>query len=116
MPTKRLLILANSVKKQQHCVAGCVVRKDDDVVTYGRWIRPVSRKSEGELTSTDCQYENGKLPKVWDIVDVPLEECEESPSQPENWFIDPNEYWVKIGDQANLALRWTPITGPEVKI
>jgi hypothetical protein len=109
MPTKRLLILANSVKKKQHCVAGRVVREDEEGVKYGKWIRPVSRKSEGELTAADCQFQNGRLPKVWEVVDVPLEECEESSSQPENWFIDPHSYWVKVGDQATLG--FPPVYG-----
>ena len=104
MPAKRLVILANSVKKKQHCVAGREVLNGPNGYSYGQWIRPVSRTGEGELTETDFAFENGDLPKVFDVVDVPLEECEGSAAQPENWFIDPNQFWVKVGDIATLKM------------
>lgn len=98
MPTKRLIILANSVKKGQHCIAGREVLRGPKGYSYGPWIRPVSRQSEGELTETDCAFEDGNQPEVFDVVDIPLEECEGSAAQPENWFIDPSQHWVKVGD------------------
>jgi hypothetical protein len=104
MATKRVLILANSVKKGQHCIAGREIIDPGATMPYGNWIRPVSRQSEGELTRSDCAFENSQLPRVWDVVDVPVDECEGSVSQPENWFIDPTAFWVKVGDQPGFGL------------
>src|SRR5687768_14462946 len=104
MPTKRLLVLANSVKKGQHCVAGREVLHGPNGYSYGPWIRPVSRTGEGELTEADCALQNGGQPRVFDVVDIPLLKCEGSAAQPENWFIDPSKQWTKVGDHAALSM------------
>ena len=96
MPVKRIIILANSVKKREHCIAGREVIERRGVVTYGDWIRPVSRRGEGELSWSDCRFPDGKTPKIFDVVDIPLEAHEGSASQPENWFIDPTRHWKKV--------------------
>jgi hypothetical protein len=44
MPTKRLQILANSVKKQQHCIAGRELLEHGGGMSFGNWIRPVTEK------------------------------------------------------------------------
>ena len=74
MPSKRIIVLANSVKKSAKCVAGIEVGTGKDLVPYG-WIRPVSGESEGELELRHMQVEGGRALKVYDIVDVPLMTC-----------------------------------------
>lgn len=96
MTTKRLIILANSIKKGGRCVAGREVLEKKGIVSFGDWIRPVSRKGEGELSVTDIRLKGGDLPKIFDVVDVPIQEREVSASQPENWFIDPQKYWIEV--------------------
>lgn len=113
MPTKRLLILANSVKKKQHCIAGREIVDAKAKDPYGAWIRPVSRDGEGELTASNCCFDDMTLPKVFDVVDVPLEVCENSLAQPENWFIDSARSWVKVGDQRTLKLPAVYAEGPD---
>lgn len=63
---------------------------------FGQWIRPVSRKGEGELSFSDIRFQNGELPKIFDVIDIPVEEHEVSASQPENWFINPQKHWIKV--------------------
>lgn len=46
-----LVILANSVKHKQHCVAG-------KCTTSGQWVRPVSNVNGAELSHTQAQCEN----------------------------------------------------------
>ncbi len=98
MSTKRLIILANSIKAGGRCVAGRKVHEQKGVVYFGDWIRPVSRTGQGELSLGDIGFNDGSLPKVSDIVDIPVEAPEGSESQPENWYIDPKQYWVKVDD------------------
>jgi hypothetical protein len=95
MPTKRLQILANSVKKQQHCIAGRELLEHGGGMSFGNWIRPVSRHGEGELSWSDCRFPNGNTPKIFDLVDIDLEEHAGSEAQPENWFINPKARWRK---------------------
>lgn len=105
MPTKRLLILANSVKKGQHCIAGREVLHGPTGYSYGEWIRPVNQATEeGELTTANCSYHDNVQVRVWDIVDVPLLGREGSVAQPENWFIDANTRLVRVGDHPSLSM------------
>ncbi len=47
MPTKKIIVLANSYKKKPGgCVAG---RELGDGNTIGDWLRPISNQPEGEL-------------------------------------------------------------------
>lgn len=97
MPVKRLYVLANSRKKQGHCIAGMEIIEDEDGdAVFGDWIRPVSRHGEGELTYSDCRFPDGKTPNIFDVVDIDLEGNEGSKSQPENWFINPKACWKKV--------------------
>lgn len=102
MTVKRILILANSVKNGQHCIAGRELIERDGALSFGEWIRPVSRHGEGELSESDCRFPGGRSPKVFDVVDIPLEEQENSRSQPENWFIDPGQAWRQIVSEHKL--------------
>lgn len=98
MPTKRLVILANSYKKGEHCVAGREIIDTDDVISYGNWIRPISNHGEGELTTKECTSENGQIVDVWHVADIPLQQPAPSPAQPENWLIEPNAPWTLVSD------------------
>lgn len=51
MIQKTIVVLANSVKHHQHCVAG-------KCVSTGQWIRPVSSAAGGELTRSQVTYRN----------------------------------------------------------
>jgi len=87
--TIRMICLANSRKIGGRCVAGI------DVNT-GEWVRPV-RDNGGALTFRDIKYKDGSIPGVLDIVDVPVLERQPLYYQPENWVIDSEYYWDKIG-------------------
>lgn len=100
MPIKRVHVLANSVKKSQHCIAGREVLSRGGVLSFGDWIRPVSRHGEGELSRGDCRFPNGRTPEVFDVVDIPLDGHEGSVAQPENWYIDAKGHWRKVAIDA----------------
>jgi len=88
MTNKTIVVLANSVKHHQHCVAGkCIVTK--------KWLRPVADAKGRELSHTQAKCKNpyGKFnvkPKQKIIIGLgshaPL------PNQPENYIVD-NSVW-----------------------
>lgn len=90
MSNIQMICLANSRKKGGRCIAGI------DINSKG-WIRPVN-KGGFELSFKDFKYENGSIPQVLDIVDIPVLEREPLYYQPENWVINPDYYWTKIGE------------------
>lgn len=95
--TKRLVCLANSRKLQGRCVAG-------KELVGGRtheWIRPVSGREHEEVSEYERQYEDGSDPRVLDLVDVPLLEPRPKAYQQENWLLDSEHYWKKVG-----AVAW----------
>ncbi len=51
MTQVEVVVLANSVKHSQHCVAGKCVQT-------GRWIRPVSNAQGAELSHDQAKYQN----------------------------------------------------------
>ena len=90
---KRIVCLANSRKLNGRCVAGI----EFSGTKAGPWIRPVSDREHGEVSEYERQYQDGSDPRVLDIVDVPLLNSLPKGCQQENWLLDPDEYWVKIG-------------------
>lgn len=86
MTQAEVVVLANSVKHGQHCVAG-------KCLNTGRWIRPVSNEQGGELSHEQAKYQNpygtyGVKPlqkiRMGFSRHVPLSH------QPENFLIDGN--------------------------
>jgi hypothetical protein len=91
--TKTIVCLANSRKLSGRCVAGREVTPSGP----GQWIRPVSARPSEEVSEHERQYANGSDPKVLDIVRVPLLEAKPKTFQSENWLLDPNSYWERVG-------------------
>jgi hypothetical protein len=101
MTPAEIVVLANSVKHGQHCVAG-------KCLNTGRWIRPVSNVQGAELTHGQAIYQNpygtfGVKPlqkiRMGLAKHVPL------PHQPENYLIDGNlwrqNYSIGLAELAN---------------
>ncbi len=90
---KRIVCLANSRTLNGRCVAGIEFSGSE----AGPWIRPVSDREHGEVSEDERQYDDGSDPHVLDILDVPLIEPRPKGCQQENWLLDSDEYWVKVG-------------------
>ncbi len=99
--TKRITCLANSRKHSGHCIAGKEVNNGE----FGDWIRPVSNRKSEEVSKQECQYENGNEPNLMDIIDIPLLKHQPRDYQRENWLLDPNSNWSKVGE-AKLDDLW----------
>lgn len=98
MSQVEIVILANSVKHRQHCVAG-------KCISTGQWVRPVSNEQGCELSNEQAKYQNPygtfgvkTLQKIYMGFSshVPL------PHQPENYLIDGNlwrqNYSIGVAD------------------
>ena len=82
---KQILCLANSRKPFGRCVAG----KEKS----GVWIRPVSARPGGELSTQDRQFGDGGDPQVGDILYVPLLGSQTHAYQVENHLINGSDRW-----------------------
>lgn len=93
---KRIVCLANSRKLSGRCLAGKELVRNRPA----GWIRPVSDREHEEVSEHERQYEDGSDPRVLDIVDLPLLEPRAKGYQQENWLLDPEIYWTKVGRAA----------------
>jgi hypothetical protein len=94
---KEIVILANSVKRLPHrCVVGREVLRSSVGISLGRWVRPVSRKNEGPLDSSERTYADGSEPELFEIARVGLDSSAGSATHPENWYLGPLR-WEKQG-------------------
>jgi hypothetical protein len=90
---KRIVCLANSRKMSGRCVAGRELVNG----VPGGWVRPVSDRPHEEVSLEEQRYENGGMPQLLDIIDIPLVAARPGAHQPENWLLSPDFYWVKQG-------------------
>lgn len=95
---KRIVCLANSFKIGGNCIAGREVLGNR---SYGPWIRPVGTSPTAEVTFDEYKYENNAIPKLLDIIDIPVSKPTPRNHQTENWLIDPRYWWAKVGE-----LQW----------
>jgi hypothetical protein len=102
MVVKRIVCLANSRKLSGRCVAG----KELTATGSGQWIRPVSNRPSEEVSEQERQYQDGSDPQVLDIIDIPLKSAVPKGYQSENWLLDPDLYWVRVGNA-----RWRDLDG-----
>lgn len=91
--TKRIVCLANSRKPQGRCIAGREWAENRP----GAWIRPVSSRLKEAVSEYERQYEDGRDPRVLDIIEVPLLEHRPKSYQSENWLLDRSQRWRKTG-------------------
>jgi hypothetical protein len=90
---KRIVCLANSRKMSGRYVAGYELIGGRP----GGWVRPVSSREHEEVALEEQRYENGEIPQLLDIIDIPLGAARPRLHQPENWLLNPNSYWTKVG-------------------
>ena len=98
---KQIVCLANSRKLFGRCIAG---REWSEERGPGNWIRPVSERDGQEVSEYERQYEDGSDPRVLDILHVPIIEPRPICRQPENWLLDPQSYWRKVGTYSQFDL------------
>ena len=91
---KRIVCLANSRKNGGRCIAGKELGPDG---RPGGWIRPISAAPGGEVRERERQYEDGSEPEILDVIEIRFISAEPKEYQSENWLIDAEYRWVKVG-------------------
>lgn len=89
MESKEILCLANSRKHQGRCIAGKEIKSKN-------WIRPVSKRQNGELKPKNMKYEESGIPTILDKMKIYLKRPKEKKHQPENFLVAEKE-WEKLG-------------------
>ncbi len=100
MAQLEIVVLANSVKHQQHCVAG-------KTLNSGQWIRLVADENGAELSheQAKCQNPYGKFNvKPKQKVIIGLDRHVPLANQPENYVID-NSVWKQNYQLSDIGLR-----------
>ncbi len=100
--SKTIVCFAKSRKTSGRCIAG----KEWHNGISGEWVRPVSTRPTHEISEEERRYEDGRAPRLLDIVLVPCESHQPLPHQRENHVIDPVYYWALKG-----TLAWKDISG-----
>lgn len=97
--TKRIIVLANSVKHAPgRCIAGReLLPNPASTASLGQWIRPVSTVGEGQLYAHHYSIQGGGPVRLFDIFDIPLKGFCADPVQSENWLIDDSTPWQRVG-------------------
>lgn len=57
----------------------------------------MSQREHEEVSEYERQYKDGSDPRVLDVIDIPLLAARPKAYQQENWLLDPEHYWVKVG-------------------
>jgi len=100
MSNHQIVVLANSLKHHQHCVAG-------KLIDGSQWVRPVSDVAGAELSheQAKCQNPHGRFNvKPLQKVTIGLESHTPLINQPENYLID-DSIW-----QQNYKIDKTELT------
>lgn len=109
MTSKTLLILANSFKHRERCIAGRELVSTGGKYTFGPWVRPVSNRGHGELDYLEISRSDGSQIKVLDFAIVGLQKHAADALQPENWLIEGQRPWRR----PNIYYKPPPLTALE---
>lgn len=94
--TKLLVVLANSRRSLNRCIAGQELIPYAGSYRLGGWLRPVSGSGDGELHIHERRLEDGGEASILDLVEVPVREAAPLPEQPENWVVSPDRCWRRV--------------------
>jgi len=94
-----MVCLASSYKCEGRCYAGKELLGDQ----IGGWLRPVSTSRTAEISLEQCRYSDGSLPKLLDIIEIPVLRPAARHHQTENHLIDAGP-WTKLGEFDRRAL------------
>ncbi len=94
LTTKRIVCLANSRKMAGRCVAGKEILEHAEP---GGWVRPVSNRENESISERERCYADGNEPELLDIIEVPLFNPKPKGYQQENWLLNSNGQWRKVG-------------------
>lgn len=120
--SKKIVILANSIRNGQRCVAGREFAETLFLLRAGPWVRlidPGTKEGEVRIENTYCQ--GGGHAHVRDMIELPVRAHLNDLDHPEDWLLEPDIAWKRLdrlaaSDLANFAdppeELWSDETGP----
>jgi ATP-dependent DNA helicase RecQ len=87
---KEIICLANSRKYSGRCIAG----REISGGRIGEWVRPVGHNETGELPVREICYRDGNVPRLLDVIAVPLSRHAPHSYQTENYLVD-EDVWIR---------------------
>ena len=90
---RRIVCLANSRKPNGRCVAGKLYAQGK----FGTWLRPISIREGEELSGQERHISKGLEPALLDILEITISKHKPSGHQPENFTINPEYKFKKVG-------------------
>ena len=99
---KRIVCLANSTRPGGRCLAGKEVLSDCGI---GVWVRPVSDQGSEAVSQEEMRLQDGNLPQVLDVIDVPVLSRRPKNHQRENWLLGRDTRWKKVERISNSELE-----------
>lgn len=107
--TKRILVLANSIKKGGRCVAGLeIVAAENGKAAFGAWIRPIDPEGDEGTISNETVLVAGRFLRPLDVIDFECSGPANDPFHPEDWKILPKSRWRKVGNESLALLNSLP--------
>jgi len=94
---KEFVLLVNSIKHGQNCVAGREIIRHGNQLQLGPWIRPVTDHNNGAVSTSEMVLENGGMPEFLDVLEIEVSGNANNPTQPENWRLRTDKKWKKTG-------------------
>jgi len=95
----RIIVLANSLKHSDSCLAGI------DIST-GRWVRPVTNLDDGRVRKSDMKI-GTHSPQLLDILDIPLDSTgPDFGFESENRTILPGQWYLRGRADAKDVLKY----------
>jgi hypothetical protein len=88
MTTKTMVVLAISKKPGGRCLAGKELFWQGNAWEVGSWIRPVMTENSGAVPEAQMAFAMGRLPRLLEIIELPLAKPVPMRDQPENWLIE----------------------------
>jgi hypothetical protein len=87
MTIKTMVVLAISKKPGGRCLAGKELFRNGNAWGIGSWIRPVTTENSGAVPESQMAFAMGHLPRLLEIIEIPLAKPAPLRDQPENWLI-----------------------------
>jgi len=93
---KLILILANSIRERNRCVAGKELIPSRNGYKAGEWIRLADPRTEGAIKAETATCAGHGSVRPLDLVKVPVREQCSDLDHPEDWWIEPAKNWEYV--------------------
>ncbi len=93
---KLILILANSIREKNRCVAGKELILSKKGYKTGEWIRLADPRTDGAIKAETAICPGHGPVKPLDLVKVSMRERCCDPDHPEDWWIEPTRNWEYV--------------------